>query len=287
MKNNNIKYIYERGLPFDEMGAKIGFPLIKKIYSGKSKYQTIEVFDLKFWGRTMYLDGVLQTTERDEFIYHEMITHPALFSIEKPEKVLIIGGGDGGSLREVLKHKSVKEVILCELDEKVVDVSKKYLIKISKGSHNDKRAKVLIKDGRDLVKEYSNYFDVIILDLPDPSDNCKFLISVPFYKEVKKALAKKGIISVQSESLTNQIKLASLINKNLKKVFKSVVTQKVCIPSYQAGEFSLTMASDSNLDETNEKELKKKSNGFNLKYWSPEIHFSSRILPKYILDSLK
>jgi spermidine synthase len=287
MKKNNIKYIYEKSLPFDEMGAKIGFPLIKKVYSGKSKYQTIEVFDLKFWGRTMYLDGVLQTTERDEFIYHEMITHPPLFSVKNPEKVLIIGGGDGGSLKEVLKHKSVKEVILCELDEKVVEVSRKFLTKISEKSHEDKRAKVLIKDGRELIKEYSKYFDVIILDLPDPSDNCKFLISVPFYKEVKKALTEKGIISVQSESLTNQIKLAALINKNLNKVFKFVVTQKLCVPSYQAGEFSLTMASDLDLNKTDIKELKNKSSNFKFKYWSPEIHFSSRVLPKYISESLK
>lgn len=280
------KFIYEEGLPFDEMQARIGFPLVEKIYSGKSKYQKIEVFDLKFWGRSLYLDGILQTTEKDEFIYHEMIAHPPLFSYSKPEKVLIIGGGDGGTLKEVLKHKSVKEVILSELDEKVIEISQKYLSKISQKSFEDKRTKIFVSDGREIIKKYLNYFDVIILDLPDPSDNCKYLISSSFYRQVKKSMKKKGIISVQSESFTNQIKLASLINKNLKSVFKYVCPQRLCVPSYQAGEFSLTMASDFDFNKIKIGALKKKSKNFKLKYWSPEMHFASTVLPRYISEEL-
>jgi spermidine synthase len=281
------KYIYETGLPFDEMEARIGFPLIKKIYSGRSKYQKIEVFDLKFWGRTLYLDGVLQTTERDEFIYHETIVHSALFSCPNPERVLVIGGGDGGSIKEIVKHKKVKEIILCELDQKVVEVSQKYLPMISKNAFQDKRVKVLIQDGQELVKKYSKSFDVVILDLPDPSDNCRKLISVPFYKDIKKALTDKGIVSVQSESLTNQIKLSALINRNLRKAFKYVVLQRVCIPSYQSGEFSITLASYFNIDSVKKEELEKKSRDFNLKYWSPEVYLSSKVLPRYISEKIK
>jgi spermidine synthase len=280
------KYICEKGLPFDEVGAKICFPLIKKIYFKKSKYQKIEIFDLKFWGKALYLDGVLQTTKRDEFIYHETIAHSALFSHNKPEKVLIIGGGDGGTVKEVIKHKQVKEIILCELDGEVIKASQKYLSEISKKAWQDKRLKIIIKDGKELIKNYLNYFDVIILDLPDPSENAKSLISNSFYRAVKNALAKNGIISVQSESLTNQIGLASLINRNLKKVFKFVRLQRVCIPSYQAGEFSLTLASDFNLDSIKIESLRKKSKGFDLKYYSPEIHFSSKILPLYLKQKI-
>jgi len=282
-----MKYVYEKGLPFDEMGAKIGFPLVRKIYSGRSKYQKIEVFDLKFWGRTLYLDGVLQTTERDEFIYHETIVHSALFSHDKPERVLVIGGGDGGSIKEIVKHKQVKEIILCELDEEVVRVSQKYLPQISQKAFQDKRVKVVIKDGQKLIKESKDFFDVVILDLPDPSDNCRSLISVKFYQDIKRAMTKKGIVSVQSESLTNQIKLASLINCNLKKAFKHVVAQRVCIPSYQSGEFSLTLASEFNLNSVAKETLKKRSQGFNLKYWSPEIYLSSKVLPRYIAEKMR
>ncbi len=282
-----VKYIYESGLPFDETEAKIGFPLIRKIYSGKSKYQKIEVFDLGFWGRTLYLDGVLQTTEKDEFIYHEMISQPILFAHPKPERVLVIGGGDGGTIREVLKHKNVKEVLLAELDGKVVEVSQKHLSKISQGAFKDKRLNLFIGDGKEIICNYLNYFDLIILDLPDPSENCKDLISIPFYKKVKKSLRKNGIISVQSGSFTSQPKLVSLINQRLKKVFKFVKVNRVCIPSYQAGEFSLTMASDFNFSKTKMEDLKNKSKGFKLKYWSPEVHFASVVLPKYLSDLLR
>ena len=286
MKKKKTKFIYEQELPFDETKAKIGFPMIKKIYFGKSKYQKIEVFDLGFWGRTLYLDGILQTTEKDEFIYHEMIAHPPLFSHPNPKKVLVVGGGDGGTIKEILKHKGIEEILICELDEKVIEVSKKYLPKISQKAFENKKVKIIIKNGSEVVKNYVNYFDIIILDLPDPSDDCRYLISDNFYREVKKSLRRNGIVSVQSESFTNQIKLASLINKNLKKVFRYVRPQRLCVPSYQSGEFSLTMASDFDFSKIKAETLKKKSQNFKFKYWSPEIHFASAVLPKYISEKL-
>ncbi len=281
------KFIYEKEVPLSKTEIKIGFPLIKKIYSGKSKYQEIDIVELDFWGKTLFLDKILQTCEKDEFVYHEMITHFPLFSCDKPKKVLIIGGGDGGVLKQALKHKSVDQVLMIELDNKVVELCQKHLLEISGNAFKDKRSKVIIDDGQKIIDNYTNYFDVIILDLPDPYENCKNLISVDFYKKIKKALIKNGTVSVQSGSFTSQIELVSMINKRLKKVFKFVEPIRVCVPSYQAGEFSLTMASDFNFKNIEVKELKKKSEKMKFKYWSPEVHLASMVIPKYIHNELK
>ncbi len=281
------KFIYEKEVPLSKAEVRIGFPLIKKIYSGKSKYQEIDIVELDFWGKTLFLDKILQTCEKDEFVCHEMITCFPLFSCNKPRKVLIIGGGDGGVLKQALRHKSVEQVLMVELDNKVVELCQKYLPEISGNAFKDKRSEVIIDDGQKIIDNYTNYFDVIILDLPDPYENCKDLISVNFYKKIKKALTKNGIVSVQSGSFTSQIELVSMINKRLKKVFKFVEPIRVCVPSYQAGEFSLTMASDFNFKNIEVKELKKKSEKMEFKYWSPEVHLASMVIPKYIYNELK
>ena len=284
------KYFFEGDVPFDTEGTKIGFLVRKEIYSGKSSYQKIDVLDLYSYGKTLFLDNVLQTTETDEFIYHEMLCQAPLFVHSSPKRVLIIGGGDGGSLEEVLKHASVQEVWMVEIDKKVVDISRKYLPSISKNAFKDKRTCLLFEDGKEFVKKHKNFFDVIILDLSDPGGPARDLISQKFYNDVRKSLRKGGIVSIQSGSLTTQPKLIALTKRRLEKTFRFVQIRGAVVPSYQAGLYSFMMASDFNFTKVPQSVLErrfKKTKKMNLKYWSPEIHMSSAVLPKYFQERLQ
>jgi len=284
------KFFYEKYLPFDEVGMKLGFPLKKHLYSGRSPYQQIDVVELKFYGPTLFLDKILQTTSRDEFIYHEMLCQTPLFLHKAPQKVLIIGGGDGGALEEVLKHKTVKEAWMVEIDKKVIEVSQTYLPSISKGAFRDKRSRILIEDGQKFIKHHQSIFDVIILDISDPHGSARNLTSERFYRRVKNALSKEGIVSIQSGSFTAQPKLIPLIYKRLKKVFRFVEIYTAVVPSYQVGLYTFTMASDFSFPKVSQSVLKKKfrkAGRMKLKYWSPDIHWASSILPTYLKQELK
>jgi len=287
MKKQKEIYFFEGDVPFDTMEVKIGFRVRKKLYSGKSPYQKIDVFNLFNYGKTLFLDTILQTTEKDEFIYHEMLCQIPMFLHLSPKSVLIVGGGDGGSLEEVLKHKSVKKVIMVEIDGKVVEVSRKYLPSIAKNAFQDKRTTLIIGDGKKFIENHKNEFDVIILDLSDPGGPAKDLISLSFYRNVKKALKKNGIVSVQSGSFTTQSSLVSTIFTRLDKIFSHVEVRRAVVPSYQAGEFAFILASDFNFPKISQNVLAKKfgkAGRMNLKYWSPEIHWASSILPSYLKE---
>jgi spermidine synthase len=171
----------------------------KEVKTIKSKYQEILILDTEEFGRVLVLDGAVQTTERDEFMYHEMLVHPAMLKHPNPERVLIIGGGDGGSVREALKHPSVKEVHLCEIDEEVIIVSEKYLPTISE-KLRDPKVKIYIEDGNVFLEERENYYDVIIMDSSDPIGPAEVLFKEAFYNKVKNALRENGIMVAQTES---------------------------------------------------------------------------------------
>ena len=283
MVRKKTKWISESSqVPYDTLGMKISLEVDKKLYSGKSPFQKIEVYKSISFGNVLVLDGIFQTSEKDEFVYHEMLCHLPIFYHQNTKKVLIIGGGDGGSLEEVLKHP-VEKVWMVEVDKKVIEISKKYLPLISKGAFNDKKTEVIIDDGLRFVKKYRNFFDVIILDLSDPWGPAKKLISVPFYSDVKKALKKNGVVSVQSGSLSCQPDLVALIFQRLKKVFRSVKVHRAPVILYGVGDYSFTLASNSDL-KPNLAKIKKRFKKLNLKtnYYSPEIHQTSAVLPKYL-----
>ena len=269
-----------------------GVKIKKKIFSGKSPYQRIEVIDTSPFGRILVLDGVIQLSQEDEFIFHEMFTHLAMFYHSNPQKVLIIGGGDGGILREVLKHP-VKEVYLVEIDKKVIEVSQKYLPFVSKGAFKDKRAKIFVEDGLKFVRKYKDFFDVVVLDLTEPMGPSLNLFSKNFYQDIFKTLTKNGVLSVHSGCIFDQFLYFRNILKKLKKVFPFTKIHKASIPSLQcANGYSFIIAAKFNLDynsPTARKRIEKKYKKLNLdsKYYSPQIHFSSAILPKYLKEKLK
>ena len=287
MKERKVVFVGE--VPFDESEVEIGYKIKKKLYSGKSVYQKIDVFDLEFYGKALFLDDILQTTLEDEFIYHEMLCQAPLFLHPLAEKVLIIGGADGGALEEVLKHALVKEVWMVEIDKKVVDIARRYLPSISKNAFKDKRTHLVIGDGKKFVREYKGLFDIIIMDLSDPGGPAHDLISKKFYQDVKRILKKGGIISVQSGSLSVQPKLVALIKKRLEGIFHFVSVRGAVVPSYVEGLFTFTMASDFNFSKVPQNVLEKKfksAKKMDLKYWSPKIAVASAILPRYINDFL-
>lgn len=273
----------------DIRGFCCGLEIKKILYNRKSKFQKIQILESKSWGRVLTLDTTIQTTERDEFIYHEMISHVPLFLHPNPQDILIIGGGDGGVLKEVLKHK-IKKAIVVEIDGDVVEASKKYLKKIHCNSFYDKRAKVLIGDGIDFVTNYKNAFDVIIIDSTDPIGVAEGLFTDKFYKDALAALRQDGLLVTQSGAIFAQWEEFSETFKKMKKFFKYVSAYLTVVPTYPSSFWSFTIASK-NLDfkkipfENVEKKynlLKKK-----LKFYSPQIHRGAFVIPQFIVENME
>ncbi len=252
----------------------------KEIYSGKSQFQKIEIFKTKEFGRILALDGRVQLSTKDEFVYHEMLVHPAMLYHQNPERILIIGGGDGGSLREVVKHK-VKEIFLVDIDKKVIEVSRKYLPSVSKGAFKDKRLKIFNEDGFKFVKKYNNFFDVIIVDLTDPKGPSLELWKTGFYRDVFKALKENGVAAFQTAYLKERF--AKRARKKLKKVFPLFKVHRAFVDCFPLDEHTFSFGSKKiDFDKVTLKEINKKFKKLNLKtkYYCPEIHFASQVLPK-------
>lgn len=276
---------------FDDIrGFRCGLKIKKILYSKKSRFQEIRIIEFENWGRALTLDATIQTTERDEFIYHEMISHVPLFLHPRPQKVLIIGGGDGGVLKEVLKHNSVKEATLVEIDEYVIEASKKYLNKIHQDSYYDKRAKIIVGDGVAFINNSEDEFDLIIIDSTDPVGAAEDLFSDDFYRDVIAALKKQGIMVTQSGAVFSQWEEFSKTVKRMKKFFPNVAPYLATVPTYPSSLWSFTLASKTidfgKMDmEIIKKKYKKMKEQF--KFFNPEIHRAALALPQFIIKGLK
>ncbi|OPX30962.1 MAG: spermidine synthase [Candidatus Omnitrophica bacterium 4484_171] len=272
-------WFYESLYPDIKIGVKG-----KIIHRKKTPYQDMQLYSTPRFGKMLTLDGAIQTTEADEFIYHEMLTHPAMITHPNPKNILIIGGGDGGALREVLKYK-IKKVYLVEIDKDVINISKKYLDKICQKSFHDKRLNIVIDDGAKFIKNTKERFDIVIVDSPDPIGPAKILFSKSFYSRVNSILTSKGIMIRQSGSTTLQADELKSSYKTLKKIFPVVEVQLAAIPTYIGGFFSFIIASKgTNPKKLNVKDIKKRINKLRLrtKYYNPEVHTGSMGLPGYV-----
>jgi len=276
-------WFYESLFPSVRLGLKVKETLV----SNKSTYQKINILDTYEFGKVLVLDGVVQTTERDEFIYHELLTHLPMLSHPHPERVLIIGGGDGGILREVLKYP-VKEVFLVEIDEKVIEFSKTYLSAICRNSFNDRRANIIIDDGVNFIKKGKRKFDVVIVDSSDPMGPAKVLFSSKFYRDAFNTLPRDdGIFAQQTGSSFLQREELPYVYRRLKKIFPFVGTFLTAVPTYVGGLFSFVFASKG-IDplKIHLWEIEKKYRKLKLKtrYYNPKIHLASFALPTYIRE---
>lgn len=216
------------------------------LYAGRSPYQGIEVIRTGSFGVCLVLDGKIQSSEADEFIYHEALVQPVMITHPGPRTVLIAGGGEGATLREALRHRSVERVTMVDLDEQVVDVCRRHLPAWSDGAFDDPRAELIVGDARKFVEETPRRFDVIIIDLPDPLEvgPAQLLYTREFYAAVKRCLAPGGIVSVQSEaSRWCDLQAFVAIVRTIGEVFTRVAPYQVHVPSFSSL-WGFTSASD-------------------------------------------
>lgn len=233
------------------------------------------------------MDGAIQATERDEFSYQEMITHLALNSHPNPKKVLVIGGGDGGVLREVIKHKSVESAVLCDIDAMVPEVSKLYLKEMKKG-FEDERVTVHIGDGFKFLAEYKNTFDCIITDSSDPEGPAASLFQKPYFELLSEALTEKGVITTQAESIWIHLNIIKDLKKACKSVFPTVEYAYTTIPTYPSGQIGFMVCSkDPNANpRVPLRTLSDEENDKINKYYNTAIHSASFVLPTWARQAL-
>ncbi|CAG8477634.1 5164_t:CDS:2 [Paraglomus brasilianum] len=252
------------------------------LHMEQSALQDILIFKSKTYGVVFALDGVVQCSERDEFAYQEMITHLPLNCHPDPRKVLVIGGGDGGVLREIVKHESVEEVILCEIDDAVIRVAKKYLPNMAVGFDHPK-VKVVIQDGFEYLKEKLETYDAIIIDTSDPIGPAESLFRKDFFKLVRDALRPGGLMSIQAECQWLHLSFIKEIHLYCIDVFPVAEYAYTTIPTYPSGQIGLFVCCKEegrNLRKplrrwTPEQEEKL------CKYYNAEIHEASFILPTF------
>lgn len=274
------KWFCEEGVPGKRAeNQKVLFKISRVVYEGRSKYQKILIFDNPIYGRVFVLDGIVQLTEKDEFVYHEMLAHIPMFTHPKPERVLIIGGGDGGVLREVLKHP-VEAVELVEIDRTIPEVARKYLRFVCRSAFRDKRVNVYYEDGIKFLRRNKGY-DVIIIDSTSPIKHAKPLFSSRFYKYVYNSLRKDGVMMTQLCSFLDFSTFLTRQVRTIKKIFPIVKPYRVTIPSYNCGEFCFLLASKrSKLDEGKaRKRFKRLTKKSKLRYYSLEMHKASEVMP--------
>ncbi|WP_138204645.1 polyamine aminopropyltransferase [Haloimpatiens lingqiaonensis] len=256
------------------MTYKVKETLVRK----KTNYQDLTIVDTEAFGRMLLLDGIVQTTIADEYVYHEMITHIALNTHPNPEKVLVVGGGDGGTIREILKHSSVQKAVLCEIDAEVIKECKKYLPEIS-CALEDERCEIFIGDGIKYVHEHKNEFDVIIVDSTDPFGAAEGLFGGSFYREISDCLTKGGIFVAQTESPFYLPDVVKRVYKDAKDVFPITKLFMAGIPTYPSGFWSFTMGSKKydpeNADISDKPELE-------TKYYTKKLHKACFVLPKFV-----
>lgn len=220
------------------------YTIKQSLLKQKTKYQQIELIDTDEFGKVMLLDEITQVAERKDYDYHETMVHPAMCSHPDPQHVLVIGGGDGGILREVLKYKCVRSAEIAELDDGVIEFSKKYLTSVHDGCFDDPRVSINIVDGRRFLKSCKGRFDVIIMDMTDPFGPSRMLYTREFYRSVKKAFRNEnGIFVMHSESPVSRPQAFSCIQKTLRSVFTNVNPFYLYIHMY-AVLWSVTISSE-------------------------------------------
>lgn len=262
---------------------------IKRIlYKGRSPFQEIEVVETYDWGTMLLLDGAVQTTGKDEFVYHEMLVHPPLLLHPAPQRVLIVGGGDGGVLHRCLQHP-LKEAYMVEIDREVLEICKKYMPSVAGNSLKDERAKVLIEDGFLFLKNSDIKFDIIIVDSTDPVGEAKKLFSKRFYKLAYNALSEDGILVTQSGSLFYQPRLIRDVHNKLSTLFPYISLIMVPVPTYPGVIWTAMLASklyDPFKLSPQEWLQRAEERKISPKYWTPYMQFFPKDFPllKRILE---
>ena len=264
------------------------FEVDKVFFELDTDHQHLVIFENQQFGRIMALDGVIQTTERDEFVYHEMMAHVPMFAHGNAKKVLIIGGGDGGMLREVLRHTNVEEVTQVEIDQAVIDMCTEYLPNHSAGAYDHPKATVVIADGVNFVNETTEKFDVIISDCTDPIGPGEVLFSSRFYEGCKRCLNEGGVFVAQNGVSFMQLHEVTTTAQRLSPYFGDVNFYSAAVPTYVGGIMTFAWATDNTaLRSLSSAVLRERyeAAGFKTRFYTPELHQAAFALPQYVLDA--
>lgn len=268
------KWFYEKMSPETVYGYEVTL-----VHEEKTDFQDLQIVDHGHFGRMMILDNVVQTTERDEFVYHEMMSHVPIFAMPRPAKsVLIIGGGDGGILQECLRHDSVERVTMVDIDGRVIEVSKELLF--FKEGFNDPRLELIVGDGAAYVaseEAQSKKFDVVIVDSPDPVGPAKVLFEAPFYKNIKECLNDDGIMVRQAGVPVFQAPELTEAVEHISLSFPLVQVYRGVVPVY-GGDMAFVIASK------NGRSMNIPHGGFKGKYYHTGFHSAAFILPAFWYD---
>ncbi len=285
---------YTRNIWFTERNDYIALSLRHKgdpLFRKQSDFQKVEIYDTYQFGKMLTCDGAIMCAEKDEHVYHEMITHVPLFTHPNPKRVLVIGGGDGGTVREIVRHEGIEEVVLVEIDEVVVTASKEHLPSLASALDHPK-LDLHIEDG---IKYVSNTedeaFDIVLIDSTDPVGPAVGLFNVDFYKQVRRILSPQGIMVAQSESPRFNIPVFKEIYGAHKSVFgeNQVYAYLAFIPTYPTGMWSFSFCTKGNLNPVNDfrsDESKQFAHDHKLNYYSDELHKAAFVLPRFVQEML-
>jgi len=269
----------------------------KVLHDAKSKYQHVQCFKSKTWGNVLCLDGVFQLTEKDEMSYQEPIAHIPAFAHENPEHVLVVGGGDGGVIRELVKHSCIKTITICEIDEMVIKVAKEHIPAVA-AAWDDKRVKLVTQDGSEWIKLEENHgkYDIIIADTSDPVGPAEALFEAPFYEAMYKALKPGGIACTQAETIWLNLELIQKLLRNSLKVYANAEYATTNVPTYPCGQIGFLLCSKGQ-EEKGRKRAKRKRGepelptctrpkreipaDMKLCYYSAEWHEAAFVLPAF------
>ncbi len=267
-------------------GFGIAIEKDKDLFSDKSDFQQVDVFHSRAFGNVLTLDGLMMVTERDEFFYHEMIAHIPMLTHSNPENILVIGGGDGGTVRELLKHPSVKHIDMVEIDKMVIDASKEFFPTVACELNNPK-VDVRVEDAIDFIKGKENVYDVVLIDSTDPIGPGEGLFNEGFYNNVKKALKKGGIVVPQTEGPFAQSENMRKTYALLRKVFKNVAPYAGPMPTYPGGYWSWGFCSNdveipldyTKIDEKRAQEISK-----TCKIYNRKLHSAVFCVPNFVSE---
>ena len=271
-----------------------GHRVKKRLAKVRTKFQTAEIMDTGDYGRCLFLDGLVQSTRVDEFIYHERLVHPGLMLHPRPESVFLAGGGEGAPLREILKHPSVKKIVMAEIDKEVVKLSQKHLRPWPAGAFNDPRVRLFFEDARARLEKNADRYDVLILDLCDPGESgpAQNLFTVEFYRLLRSRLTPKGLAVIQAGSSNfNMLKGFSGVYQSLRRVFAEVLPYQVCVPAY-VGPWAFFLARPIPSRDYRDLSLlrrryKARRLAGRLSFYDPDVHLAIFTLPPYFRQLLR
>ncbi|MDQ3057200.1 MAG: polyamine aminopropyltransferase [Pseudomonadota bacterium] len=271
---------------FEPAGSAIGYRITRKLDEVQSPFQHIEIFETTDWGNLMLIDGAVMLTTRDNFLYHEMMSHPALFTHADPRQVVIIGGGDCGTLREVLKHPGVAKAVQCDIDEQVTRMAEKWFPELCDSNH-DARAQLLFDDGIAYMQNCeTGSLDIVIVDSTDPVGPAEGLFNKSFYDSCYRALKDDGILVQQSESPLVLLDLINEMRGEMRKAgFTTFKTLPFPQPCYPTGWWSATLAKKSG--DFKFRKVDSRAKAFETKYYSADIHHAALTLPPFVAAALQ